>query len=67
MRELSEFKEIRKPIESIIPYDDNLLKSSDDIVHPKKSKKSSKTKEPSVPIKFERSSPILSPIGGTHL
>lgn len=64
MKELSEFKEIRKPIESIIPYDDNLLKSADDIVHPKKS---SKTKEPIVPIKFEHSSPILSPMGGTHL
>ena len=67
MKELSEFKEIRKPIESIIPYDDNLLKSADDIVHPKNSKNSSKTKEPIVPIKFEHSSPILSPMGGTHL
>lgn len=67
MRELSEFKEIRKPIESIIPYDDSLLKSADDIVHPKNSKKSVRTKEAIIPIKFEHSSPILSPMGGTRL
>lgn len=67
MKELSEFKEIRKPIESIIPYDDSLLKSADDIVHPKNSKKSVRTKETIIPIKFEHSSPILSPMGGTRL
>lgn len=66
-RELSEMTEFRKPVESIIPYKDNLLKSAEDIVHPKKSKNSSKTKEPIVPIKFEHSSPILSPMDVTHL
>lgn len=66
-RELSEMTEFRKPVESIIPYKDNLLKSAEDIVRPKNSKKSVRTKETIIPIKFEHSSPILSPMGGTHL
>lgn len=66
-RELSEMTEFRKPVESIIPYKDNLLKSAEDIVRPKNSKKSVRTKETIIPIKFEHFSPILSPMGGTRL
>lgn len=67
-RELSEMTEFRKPVESIIPYNDNLLKSAEDIVHPKK-KKQDVAEEPNL-IKFNKSEKpkkIISPMGESYL
>lgn len=67
-RELSEMTEFRKPVESIIPYNDNLLKSAEDIVHPKK-KKQDVAEEPNL-IKFnkcEKPKKIISPMGESYL